>query len=87
MGLTIAAQTYRSVVFQGGGGHVMVTIQPGGETTLELETREWDYAVQQFMAEVSRRRRWWHRLLRRKRRPPTPLPSFTILNNGTKRER
>jgi hypothetical protein len=82
MGLTVTAQTHRSVVFQGGGGHVMITIQPGAETRLELETREWDYAVQQFMAQVSGRRRWWHRLFRRRRPAPAPPPSFTILNNG-----
>jgi hypothetical protein len=82
MGLAVTAQTHHSVVFQGGGGHVMVTVQPGVETTLELETREWDHAVRQFMAQVSGRRRWWHRLLRRKRQPPAPPPSFTILNNG-----
>ena len=82
MGLAITTQTTRSVVFQGGGGHVMITVQPGTETTLELETREWDYAVQQFMGQVSGRRRWWHRLLRRKQQPPAAPPSFTILNNG-----
>jgi hypothetical protein len=82
MRLAVTTQTPRGVVFQGGGGHVMITVQPGAETTLELETREWDYAVQQFMAQVSGRRRWWHRLLRRKRQPPAPPPSFTILNNG-----
>jgi hypothetical protein len=82
LGLAVTAQTSRSVVFQGGGGHVLITMQPGSETRLELETREWDYAVQQFMAKVSGRRRWWHRLLRRTRRPPDPPVSFTILNNG-----
>jgi hypothetical protein len=82
MGLAVTTQTHRSVVFQGGGGHVMITVQPGAETTLELETREWDYAVQQFMAQVSGRRRWWHRLFRRTRQPPAPPASFTILNNG-----
>jgi hypothetical protein len=82
LGLAVTAQTPRSIVFQGGGGHVLVTLQPGNETRLELETREWDYAVQQFMAQVSRRRRWWHRLLRRTRQPPAPPAAFTILNNG-----
>jgi hypothetical protein len=82
MGLAVTTQSHRSVVFQGGGGHVMITIQPGAETTLELETREWDYAVQQFMAQVSGRRRWWHRLFRRPRPSPASPTSFTILNNG-----
>jgi hypothetical protein len=39
-------------VFKGGGGYVAITAQPGDKTTLELETREWDRAVRQFMAEV-----------------------------------
>ena len=79
-GLILTAQTRAGVVFQGGGGHVAIRIQPGAETTLELETREWDYAVQRFMAQVSARRHWWRRLLRRHRRPPRPSP-FTILDN------
>jgi len=45
------------VIFQGGGGHVAVTAclskSPGKKTTVELETREWDYAVRQFMAQVA----------------------------------
>jgi hypothetical protein len=39
-------------VFQGGGGYVAVTAQPGAKTVLELETREWDRAVEQFMRRV-----------------------------------
>ena len=82
LGLAITSQTHLGLVFQGGGGYVAITVQPGAETTLELETREWDYAVRQFMGQVSRRRRWWHHMLRRKRRPPPAPPTFTILNNG-----
>jgi hypothetical protein len=82
MGLAVTAQTHHRVVLQGGGGHVLVTVQPGVETTLELETREWDHAVQQFMAQVSGRRRWWHRLLGRKRQSPVAPTAFPILNNG-----
>jgi hypothetical protein len=51
-GLAIMSQGDLSLVFQGGGGHVAITAQPGDKTTLELETREWDYAVRQFMAAV-----------------------------------
>jgi hypothetical protein len=80
-GLILTSQSDQSLMFQGGGGHVAITVQPGAETILELETREWDYAVQQFMAQISGRRRWWHRLLRRKRQPPSSPPTFTILNN------
>lgn len=86
LGLTVTSQTSLGLVFQGGGGHVVIALQPGDETILELETREWDYAVQQFMKQVSGRRRWWQRLLRRRRRPQPALKSdvesFTILNNN-----
>ncbi|MEE8301997.1 MAG: hypothetical protein V3S24_06115 [Candidatus Tectomicrobia bacterium] len=81
LGLKIISHTHHGAVFQGGGGYVGVVVQPGTITTLEIETREWDYPVQKFMAEVHRPHRWWHRLFRRKRRPAPPPPSFTILNN------
>jgi len=39
--------------FQGAGGHVAATAyKEGKKTTLELETREWDYQVKQFMKEL-----------------------------------
>jgi hypothetical protein len=39
--------------FAGGGGYVSVTVSAGEKkTTVELETREWDYQVQQFMREI-----------------------------------
>jgi hypothetical protein len=79
-GLQLTAQTSHGMVFQGGGGHValsVVSAEP--QTTLELETREWDYAVQQFMAQITRRR-WWHHWRRRRQAAPPP-PEFPILNN------
>jgi hypothetical protein len=51
-GLEITSQGDLSLVFQGGGGYVTLIAQPGDKTTLDLETREWDWAVRQFMAEV-----------------------------------
>jgi hypothetical protein len=63
-GLQLVSQTSQSLVFQGGGGHVAITVKPGAHTILELETHGWDEAGQQFMAQVSRRRwlsRWWRR--------------------------
>lgn len=82
LGLQLTSQTNLSVVFQGGGGHIAVTAQPGAETTLELETREWDYAVKQFMARVQRRRPWWQRWWHRTR-PGTSRPgSFTVLDHS-----
>ena len=78
-GLQILAQPPLGLVFQGGGGHVAITVQPGAVTTLELETWEWDVAVQHFMAQVSRRR-WWSRWWRW-RKPVASLPlTFNILH-------
>ena len=81
MGLQVVSQTPQSLVFQGGGGHVAITVQPGATTTLELETREWDFVVRRFMEQVSHRPRWWSRWWRRKRAVAPPAPVFTILNN------
>ena len=41
-GLALTSQTSQGVVFQGGGGHVAIQVQPGVPTTVDLETREWD---------------------------------------------
>jgi hypothetical protein len=82
VGLQITSQSNLSLVFQGGGGHIAVTAQPGAETTLALETREWDNAVEQFMARVHRRRSWWQRW-RRRQQPGTSRPaSFTVLDHS-----
>jgi len=82
VGLQITSQTNLGLIFQGGGGHIAVTAQPGTETTVELETREWDYAVQQFMARVHRRRPWWQRWGQRKRPGTSRAASFTVLDNS-----
>ncbi len=91
-GLELTSQTSQGVVLQGGGGYVAIQIQPGTHTTVDIETREWDYPVQQFMARVGRRRwwsnGWWRRLMGKSKAPasnmrgPEPeTPMFTILNN------
>jgi hypothetical protein len=51
-GLEITSKADLYLVFQGGGGYVAITAQPGDKTTLDLETREWERVVRQFMAEV-----------------------------------
>jgi hypothetical protein len=51
-GLEITSQDESSLVFEGGGGYVAITPHPGDKTTVELETREWDRAVEQFMRQV-----------------------------------
>jgi hypothetical protein len=82
LGLQLTAQTNLSLVLQGGGGHIAVTAEPGAPTTLETETREWDYGVQQFMARIQRHRPWWQRWWPRKK-PSTSRPaSFTVLDHS-----
>jgi hypothetical protein len=51
-GLDISSRDECCIIFQGGGRYVTITAQPGEKTMLELETREWDRAVQQFMQQV-----------------------------------
>jgi hypothetical protein len=82
LGLQLTSQTNLSLVFQGGGGHIAVTAEPGTPSTLEIETREWDYGVQQFMARVQRPRPWWQRWWRGKRPSPSRPASFTVLKNS-----
>ena len=54
IGVAIMDENDLCVTLDGGGGHVSVVACPGeGKTTLELETREWDYPVRQFMQKVS----------------------------------
>jgi hypothetical protein len=54
VGLDIVDEQETCVTLAGGGGHVSVLASPGEHnTTLELETREWDYAVRQFMRAVA----------------------------------
>jgi len=80
-GLHITTQTNLSLVFQGGGGHVAIAAQPGPKTTLDIETREWDFAVREFMAQVSRLPRWWSRWWPRQKTAARPA-SFQVLDNG-----
>ena len=82
VGLQVTSQHNLGLVFQGGGVHIAVTAQPGTETTLELETREWDYAVQQFMAQLHRRRPWWQRWRQRQRQGTSRPASFAVLDNS-----
>jgi hypothetical protein len=51
LGLELASRDDCCVSFVGGGGHVTVTVTGGEKTTVDLETREWDYHVKKFMAE------------------------------------
>lgn len=54
LGLKVAERTECCLSFEGGGGHVTVTTarcEPK-YTDVDLETREWDYQVQQFMEKL-----------------------------------
>jgi hypothetical protein len=53
LGLSVGAEDVCCVTFVGGGGHVSVAASnEEGKTTVELETREWDYHVKTFMRQV-----------------------------------
>jgi hypothetical protein len=53
LGLEMEERGDACLYFSGGGGHVQVTVlECEGKTTVELETREWDYQVQQFMPKI-----------------------------------
>jgi hypothetical protein len=51
LGLELTSRDDCCVSLAGGGGHVTVTVTEGEKTTVDLETREWDYHVKKFMAE------------------------------------
>ena len=48
-GLEVTERSQCCVRFEGGGGHVFVTVSEGDKNKVDLETREWDYQVRQFM--------------------------------------
>jgi hypothetical protein len=49
LGLEVTEQAHCCARFEGGGGHIFVTASEGDKTKVDLETREWDYQVKQFM--------------------------------------
>jgi hypothetical protein len=52
LALTIASDDECCITFEGGGGHVTVTLteQEGSpETTVEVQTREWDFQAKKFL--------------------------------------
>jgi hypothetical protein len=59
--LELQGQGFGSLHFVGGGGHVALTMRDEDPVSVELETREWDAQVEEFMARIARRR-WWRRL-------------------------
>jgi hypothetical protein len=52
-GLKIKSQDACCVEFEGGGGFVNVEVTVKGKgSTVEIETREWDYWVAKFLTEL-----------------------------------
>ncbi|HUV73907.1 MAG TPA: hypothetical protein VMW79_06335 [Anaerolineae bacterium] len=51
LGLEVTSRDNCCISLAGGGGHVTVTVAKGDKTSVDLETREWDYQVKKFMAE------------------------------------
>lgn len=53
-GLALERQSPTMVYFIGGGGHVQVTAEPteADKTEVDIQTREWDYDVKQFLKEL-----------------------------------
>jgi hypothetical protein len=53
LGLQVDEQGPCCVYFEGGGGFIRATASKGKKRTeVELESREWDYQVKQFMQEI-----------------------------------
>ena len=52
-GLTLTEQTESGVNFEGGGGFVAVRVCAKGKgSEVEVETREWEYQVKQFLGKI-----------------------------------
>ncbi|KON30964.1 hypothetical protein AC482_02425 [miscellaneous Crenarchaeota group-15 archaeon DG-45] len=52
LGLEMVERTQEMVCFEGGGGHVTITACENDGTDVDLETREWDYQVREFMGRL-----------------------------------
>jgi hypothetical protein len=63
LGLELQSQGVGTMHFVGGGGHVSIALKDEEPVSVELETREWDAQVEEFMARIARKR-WWRRLWR-----------------------
>jgi hypothetical protein len=53
-GLEVRLRGPQMLGLEGGGGHVAVSILGEHPTTLEIETREWDTPVIEFIADLPR---------------------------------
>ena len=53
VGLKVVERSRCCARFEGGGGHVSLTLSEGEKTEVELVTREWDYQVKQFVRQIA----------------------------------
>ncbi len=52
-GMKATEQDINSVLFSGGGGYVRLSAYPDGKTTtVDMETREWEYQVKEFGGQI-----------------------------------
>jgi hypothetical protein len=52
LGMEVIEHSDCCAFFRGAGGHVRVRITNGNGAALEIETREWDYQVKEFMQRI-----------------------------------
>ena len=59
-GMAIVSQSDHSLRFRGrNGGHVNIRVKHRFATTMAFESRAWDEAVRQFVAQLPQSRPWW----------------------------
>jgi hypothetical protein len=51
LGLEVESRDECCISLVGGGGHVTVTVVEGDKTSVDVETREWDYQVKKFISD------------------------------------
>jgi len=52
-GLKVKEQTETCTTFEGGGGYISITTCLEGKTTsVDIETREWEYQVKEFLGKL-----------------------------------
>ena len=53
LGLEVTSRDNCCLSLEGGGGHVTITVTAteGNRTSVDVETRDWDYRVKEFIAD------------------------------------
>jgi len=52
LGLSVTNDEENALCLEGGGGYVTILVCPGDKTSIEIETREWDNAVTDFLTKI-----------------------------------